>query len=276
MGGANRRPLFEPEGEPDPDDMRDREIELKVELEIERRRGVEARIREDTKSSQTKDPPPTSTMPRNSETIAPEEDRVSIKKPDGFNLDKFRAKRTATVANVETLPSPLPVHNMSAAKDFVRLHPNEENYWSPELCFVDVPVKGQKHNTLHLIDEDLALRFLEAGEIKRCRLALASKPHDVFFLCTVPTRNLDNSWNDTNLEACEKSKTLWTKTTSRKGEGVENYKITPAKDPQAFGDPKWPTQPLGELLQRSFAGCMIETEDHPALLRKTGAKQSLS
>ena len=81
---------------------------------------------------------------------------------------------------METLQSPLPVHNMAAAKDFVRLHPDEENYWSAELCFMDVPIKGQKHNTLHLIDEDLALQFLEAGEIKRFRLALATKPDDVF------------------------------------------------------------------------------------------------
>ena len=117
------------------------------------------------------------------ENNAPEENIVPIVKPGEFNLDKFKAKRTATVANVETLQSPLPVHNMAAAKDFVRLHPDEENYWSAELCFMDVPIKGQKHNTLHLIDEGLALQFLEAGEIKRFRLALASKPNDVFFLC---------------------------------------------------------------------------------------------
>src|SRR6516162_71853 len=204
-----------------------------------------------------------------------EENSVPIVKPDEFNLDKFKAKRTATVANVETLQSPLPVHNMAAAKDFVRLHPDEENYWSAELCFVDVPIKGQKHNTLHLIDEDLALRFLEAGEIKRFRLALATKPGDVFFLCEVPTQNLDNSWNDTNLEACGKAKTLWTKAISRKSEGVENYKITFAKDPDAFRDPGWPKQSLSELIARAFAGRTIETEDHPALLRKIGAKQSL-
>ena len=204
------------------------------------------------------------------------ENSTSIVKPDGFNLDKFKAKQPATIANVETLQSPLPVHNMAAAKDFVRLHPDEENYWSPELCFVDVPVKGQKHTTLHLIDEDLALEFLEAGEIKRFRLALASKPNDVFFLCAVPTQNLDNSWNDTNLEACEKAKTSWTLVISRKVEGVENYKIKSAKNPRAFDDPKWPTQSLGELITRAFAGRMIETEDHPALLRKIGALQSLS
>jgi hypothetical protein len=214
--------------------------------------------------------------PEENSVSTPEENSAPIAKPEEFNLDKFKAKKTATVANVATLLSPLPVHNMAAAKDFVRLHPDVKNYWSDELCFVDVPIKGQKRNTLHLIDEALALRFFEPGEIKRFRLALASKPNDVFFLCLVPTQNLDNSWNDTNLEACENAKTFWTKVTSRKDEGVEGYKIKFAKDRDAFHDPDWPKQSLGELIMRAFAGRIIETEDHPALLRKIGARPSLS
>jgi hypothetical protein len=201
---------------------------------------------------------------------------LSITKPDAFNLDKFKSKQAAAIANVETLLSALPVHSMKEAKDFVRLHPDEKAYWSDELCFVSVPIKGQKHDTLHLITEDLVRRFLEGGEILRFRLALATKPGDVFFLCKVPTQNKDNSWNSSNLEACEKAKTLWTKVTSRKSEGVETYKISFARDPESFSAPNWPKQSLGELITRAFAGCMIETEDHPALLRKIGAKQSLS
>jgi hypothetical protein len=202
---------------------------------------------------------------------------LAIAKPSGgFDLDKFKAKRAAAVANIETLPTSLPVHNMAAAKDFVRLHPDEASYWSDELCFVSVPIKGQKHNTLHLIDEDIALKYLEAGEILRFRLALATKPGDVFFLCEVPTQNVDNSWNTSNLDGCGKARTLWTKATSRKPEGVENYKITFARDPESFSEPNWPTQSLGELIARAFVGRMIEDENHPALLRKIGAKQSLS
>jgi len=68
---------------------------------------------------------------------------VNIAKPDGFDLNKFRSKRTATVQNTETLFTGLPVHSISQAKDFVRLHPNEDAYWSPELCFVNVPVKAR-------------------------------------------------------------------------------------------------------------------------------------
>ena len=67
----------------------------------------------------------------------------------------------------------------------MRLHPDEETYWSPELCFVNVPIKGQKRDTLHLINEDLAMRHLPSGKIQHFRLALATKPHDAFFLCDV-------------------------------------------------------------------------------------------
>jgi hypothetical protein len=202
---------------------------------------------------------------------------LTIAKPEGeFNLDKFKSKRGAAVANIEVLPSALPVHNLAAAKDFARLHPDEANYWSSELCFVKVPIKGQKHDTLHLIDEDLAVRFLESADILRFRLALAAKPGDVFFLCEVPTQNIDNIWNSSNLEGCEQAKTRWTKLTSRKAEGVEGYKISFARDPEGFAATNWLSQSLGEIIVRTFPGRMIEREDHPAILRKIGAKQKLS
>ena len=206
------------------------------------------------------------------ETDAPQ----SITKPEGFDLNKFKSKRAATAANVETLLGALPHHSMSAAKDFVRLHPDEEKYWSDELCFVNVPIKGQKRDTLHLIDEDIAVQYVPSGRILRFRLALASKPHDAFFLCHVPTRNLDNSWNQANQKGCEIAKTSWVQATSRKDEGVEAYKIDYARDQDAFPPPKWPTQSLGEIICTTYAGRMIDAEDHPGLLRLIGAKQNIT
>jgi hypothetical protein len=191
-------------------------------------------------------------------------------------LDKFKSKHAAALANVETLQTALPHHSISQAKDFVRLHPDEDNYWSPELCFVNVPIKGSKRDTLHLIEETLAMRFLPSARILRFRLAMATKPGDVFFLCHVPTRNQDNSWNGSNLQACEQAKTLWTSATSRKEEGVEAYKVDRSLDKDAFDEPKWPAQPLAELISVTFAGRMIEKEDHPGLLRLIGAKQATS
>ena len=201
---------------------------------------------------------------------------TSIPKPSGFSLDKFKSKRTAAVAGVETLQTALPHHKIADAQDFVRLHPDEDTYWSPELCFVNVPIKGQKRDTLHLIDEELAMRYLPSGRILRFRLALATKPFDVFFLCHVPTRNEDNSWNASNLLACEKAKTAWVQATSRKQEGVDAYKIDAARDPDAFPEPTWSKQSLSDLIDKTFTGCMIDRDDHPAVLRLIGAKQRVS
>ena len=204
-----------------------------------------------------------------------ESEKLSIAKPDAFSLNKFKSKRAAAIANVETLVTALPHHTLKEANDYCRLHPDEGRYWTPELCFVSVPVKGQKRDTLHLIEEELAMRYLPSGKIKRFRLALATKPFDRFFLCHVPTQNLDNTFNETNLQGCLRATTLWTELTSRKEEGVDAYNVDFARDQDAFPEPKWPTQTLNELIAVTFAGRMIDREDHPGLLRLIGAKQVL-
>jgi hypothetical protein len=211
----------------------------------------------------------------NPETGSEAAEPSSIAKPASFDLNRFRSKTPDTIAGVQTLLTALPVHSIADALDFVRLHKDEEKYWSYELCFVDVPIKGQKRDTLHLIDEDLAMRHLPSRRILRFRLALAAKPDDVFFLCQIPSRNLDNPWNSTNLDACELSKTQWVQATSRKAEGFDSYQITHTRDENAFPDPQWPKQSLGELIGVTFTGRCIEQEDHPALARLIGAKPKL-
>jgi hypothetical protein len=204
-----------------------------------------------------------------------DETKISVPKPSGFSTEKFKSKRAAALASVETLLTALPVYTISEAKDFVQLHPDETAYWTPELCFVNVPIKGAKRDTLHLIDEELAMRFLPSARILRFRLALAAKPFDVFFLCQVPSQNLDNTWNASAVLACEQAKEKWTQATSRKEEGVDAYKID-AAEAGAFPPSKWPTQTLDEIIGRTFEGRMIETEDHPGLLRLRGKKQQIS
>ena len=57
---------------------------------------------------------------------------VAVAKPGPFDLNKFKSKRADAIAHVDTLQTGLPISSMSQAKDFVRLHPDEENYWSPD------------------------------------------------------------------------------------------------------------------------------------------------
>jgi hypothetical protein len=63
---------------------------------------------------------------------------------------------------------------------------------------------------------------------------------------------------------------------SRKGEGVDAYGVTRARSKDAFAEPKWLTQSLSKIIGVTFAGRMIDHEDHPSLLRLIGAKQSVS
>ena len=116
----------------------------------------------------------------------PEQAPKIIKPSDDPLLEKLKSKKPPTIAGVDTNSELYPYLRMPEAKDFLRLHPDEEYYWSPELCFVRVPIKGQNKDLLHLIDEDIAVANLSSGKILRFRLALATKPHDVFFLCHLP------------------------------------------------------------------------------------------
>src|SRR5262245_44204673 len=85
----------------------------------------------------TADQKPASVSPPPSAKILDEES-ISIAKPSEGGLEKFRSKRSASIPGVETLLTALPHHRMAEAWDWVRLHPSEEEYWSPEFCFVHV------------------------------------------------------------------------------------------------------------------------------------------
>lgn len=201
---------------------------------------------------------------------------LSIAKPAAFSLDRFKTKNLTGIANVGSLLMALPHYPISQAGDFVRLHHDESTFWSDELCFVSVPIKGMAKDVTHLIARDLVEIYLGnmLKRVKTYRLALATKPFDVFALIHVPSQHLDNPWNHDALKSCHEAQQRWVHVNSRKAEGVEGYKVDYAKDPNAFPEPKWPKHTLDELIAVSFEGRMIETPDHPALLRLIGKRQS--
>ena len=77
------------------------------------------------------------------EVIPPTDLSEPIPIPGEFSLQKFNSTQDASLAGVENL---LMGAAFFQAKDFVRLHPDRhDEYWSPELCFVNVPMQGEKH-----------------------------------------------------------------------------------------------------------------------------------
>ena len=121
------------------------------------------------------------------------------------------------------------------------------------------------------------MRYLPSGRIQRFRLALASKPYDVFFLCHVPSRE-----HRQQLERYELAGLLAGQDALDPGyqpQGGRRRRLQDrllAKDQDAFPEPNWPKQTLDELILVTFTGRMIDQEDHPGLLRLIGAKQSMS
>ena len=165
------------------------------------------------------------------EVVSPTDLSEPIPIPGEFSLQKF--KSTQAHRGRRNAADGAATYRIAQAKDFVRLHPNEDEYWSPELCFVTVPIKGQKRDTLHLIDEDLASNTCRALEFSASGLALATKPHDVFFLCHVPTRNLDNIVERDRPPGLRAGKdAVDAGVTSRRDEGVDGYKIDSAARPR--------------------------------------------
>jgi hypothetical protein len=166
----------------------------------------------------------------------------NIKKPTAFDPEKFRSKRGAAIANVETLQQALPILRISEAKDFDPAKPLVSFRINRQLSGWNLP--------------PLMIRAFEAH-------------------CQVPTQNLDNSYNRSALSGAESAKKTWVQVTSRRDEGADEYAVKFARDPDAFPEPKWPKQSIWDLIEVTFVGRMIDTPDDPGLLRLIGAKPSL-
>lgn len=201
----------------------------------------------------------------------------SIAKPTSSRLDKFKTKLQHVSGVVDPFTGNLQVHKPAAVKDYIRTHHDEGAYWSDELCFVNVPIKGQPRETTHIIEVEIALAYLPKAKLRYARLALATTPYDNFFLAEIATRNLDNDWCATERNAAQQLKGMWGLVFSGRDQGVEKYLVKPAEHQDAFPAPRWPTSvTIDDIILRTFADRMIETEEHPGLLRLRGARQNLS
>jgi hypothetical protein len=231
-----------------------------------------------TKPNPPLSPPPVKRQarPHKANEIPPKPDVPPILKPDkpGF-LSRFKSRRPPSIAGVITPLNPLTVMKIGDVGDFVRLHHDEAFGWTDELCFVSVPVKGVKKAIMHLIDEDLAMEFLPSKSIKRYRLALAARATGALFFSIAPSQNLDNSFNQSALEACEAAKTQWVKATSRLAEGYEDYKREIA-EPGAFNDPEWGLTDAEKWCEITFREITIIDPNDPGLLRLRGKVQKLT
>ncbi len=200
-----------------------------------------------------------------------------VPKPSPFNLDKFKSKRPASVAGVETLQTGLPHHSIAHAKDFVRLHHDEDAYWSPELCFVNVPIKGQKRDTLHLIDEDLAMRYLPSGKITSFPLGSRDEAISMSSSYVMYQPGMRTTLGTPAIcLLARRARLPGSRSAAERRRASKRIRSMLLEMPMPSLKPSWPTESLTDLIDKTFTGRMIDHEDHPALLRLIGAKQSVS
>jgi hypothetical protein len=179
---------------------------------------------------------------------------------------------------VDIKPAALDILRVGEVGDYLRVSPDEEKHWSHPLCFVNVPIEGVHRGTVHMITQHLAEQFLKPKQIKRMRLALATKPEQgSYFLVEVPCVNMDNGFNRTAAEGLIKCKTLWMYASSLKDKrtGNSRYHFEPATDQDFVNAPIWLDPSINELILITFEGRIIRTADDPALLRLRGMRPQI-
>ena len=167
------------------------------------------------------------TNPATPEILTPADPPVSIERPKGSLLARFKTGRE-NEGRVEKLLMALPHYKPSDARDFIRLHPDDD-YWSDELSFATVPVQGMKDGVLHLITIELALE-LPPGRRGAVPVGVGDQTFQSLFLAHIPSTNLDNIWNETCVRACTEARAKWRMVVSRKIEGKEGYDSEPTRN----------------------------------------------
>ena len=108
------------------------------------------------------------------EVISPTDLSEPIPIPGEFSLQKFSSPKTLRWQVLKPCWRRCRTIDLGRER-FRSAASRRREYWTAELCFVNVPIKGQKHDTLHLIDEDLAMQ-LPAERARLCVFGWRSRP----------------------------------------------------------------------------------------------------
>ena len=206
------------------------------------------------------------------EVVSPTDLSEPIPIPGEFSLEKFKSTQAASLAGVETLLTALPQCSIAQAKDFVRLHPDEDAYWSPELCFVSRP--NQRPEARYYASDRRDVGQAIPAERPHCSgFVWRSRPNPTtyFFSAKSPAAAWTISGTPPIRRLASKQKRCGRKLPhdeTRISKATKSTRLEPRRFPRA----KVANASLRKLLEVTYAGRTIETHDNPALLRLIGAK----
>ena len=181
-----------------------------------------------------------------------------------INLDRVRAKASQqSVIGVTTEYTVIAIRNPKP-DEFFRVMPGEE-YTS------DVNILQMKtDNDWYLVDEGILPDIQLESQLKVMQLYVCVTQNSTPFLCLIPLPDSDgrlNSWHESGHKSMEEAKSFWIRRQADKSNG--GYLITKAINAQ-LPDPRWPSEPLEDLIEKAFDRYYINRIDHPVLRRLRG------
>ena len=181
-----------------------------------------------------------------------------------INLDRVKARASQqSVIGVTTEYTVIPIRNPKP-DEFFRVTP-DEGY------SVNVNILQMKtDNEWYLVDEDILPDIQLESQLKVMQLYVCVTQNSTPFVCLIPLPDSDgrlNSWHESGHKSMGEAKSFWVRRQADKSNG--GYLITKAINAQ-LPDPKWPSEPLEDLIEKAFDRYYIDKLDHPVLRRLRG------
>jgi len=166
------------------------------------------------------------------------------------------------LAGAKEYLSKLPVRK-ATRQEFWRAHHDEG------MSLVTSAIEDKETREYYIIAPDMVPSMLALGEVVAVKFTPAITRQGVLLL--VPAKlpgeaSSNTAWQDTMLLAVERAKTKWVRVSADMALGA--YRIF-----EALGDlsePEWPKMTLNEMLEISFKGRVIDSEDHPIFNKLLG------
>jgi hypothetical protein len=146
---------------------------------------------------------------------------------------------------------------------FVRTHPDE----SYRLQTAVIELKEDRET--YLVTQNLWPELAAESTFSPRALFIGINRQGVVFLWPVRLPGSDgklDDWSRSALEAADMARSAWVRVTANMGLGA--YDVYEATAP--LPDPEWPDTPFRELLRVAFRGRLIDSLEHPVLLRLRG------
>ena len=181
-----------------------------------------------------------------------------------INLDRVKAKASQqSVIGVTTEYTVIPIRNPKP-DEFFRVTPGEGYSMNVNI------LQMKTDNEWYLVDEDILPDIQLESQLKVMQLYVCVTQNSTPFVCLIPLPDSDgrlNSWHESGHKSMEEAKSFWVRRQADKSNG--GYLITKASN-SLLPDPKWPSEPLEDLIEKAFDRYYIDKIDHPVLRRLRG------